>query len=196
MTELARFHKGIIEIYGHYSQTRFALIQCHLYLNGLVSRPGPVTASSDLRFGRYANPNLPDATYRYETTFGDLIVASKDDGYLHITHGRSVVVFIVESWEVEYRRRIANEVGLNGANDVTSDVFRDLNRYRNAILHTGSELRDEPRAIHFFRKGEEVSLTHEHMERIFEIVVEDLNRIGRDCYGTDPQFSFDIPLHG
>ena len=195
MTALERFYRDIIEIYGHYFQIRFALIQCHLYLSGLVTGPSPVTASNDLRFGPDTNPNLPDATYRYETTFGDLIAASKGDGSLHITHGRSVVVLIVASWEDMYRSDIANEVGLDRANDVTSDVFRDLNRYRNAILHAGSELRDEPKAIHFFRKGEEVSLTHSHIERIFEVIVEDLNRIGRVYYHSDPTFSLDIPLH-
>ncbi len=106
-----------------------------------------------------------------------------------------MVVLIVASWEEAYRARIAEELGLTSKNAVRSDAFRDLNRLRNAILHTGGELRDEPRVICLFAVGEEVSLTHEHMEYIFEALVDALNRIGKDYYGIDPQFRFAIPMH-
>ena len=195
MNELASFHKAVMEIYGHYFLIRTALINYASFLSELVTGPSPATASLPLAYGPYVNPDLPGATYRYETTFGDAIAAARDDGPLHITHRRSVVVLIVASWEVEYRGRIAAELGLNEADDVKSDVFRDLTKYRNAILHAGGKLRDVPRAIHFFRKGEQVSLSQEHMERIFQIIVDDLNRIGREYYDSDPNFSLDIPLN-
>ena len=194
MTALALFHKEIIEMYGYYVQVRAAISRYHSFLSDLVVGPGPTTGSNDLFFAP-VDPNRPDARYRYRRTLGDLIEASGRNGILEVTHRRSVVVLIVASWEETYRERIAKELGLSDKNDVKSDAFRDLNRLRNAILHTGNELRDGLRAIRLFEVGEQVSLTHEHVDYIFEALVDALNRIGRDYYRRDPQFNFETPLH-
>ena len=194
MNELASFHREIAGIYGHYIQTRFALLQFYYSMRKLVDGPGPITGPSPFSFGPHRDPNLPDASKRYETTAGNLIAASEFNGSLHTTLRRNVVVLIVASWEDGYRGPIANELGLDKI-ELTSDVFHDLNKYRNAILHASGELRSEPKVLNFFSRRDQVHLTHEHLERIFEVIVDDLNRIGREYYNSDPKFVLDIPLN-
>lgn len=194
MEELARFHREIIEIYGYSVQCEAAFGWFRMFLDGEVSGPGPTTASNTLFFGR-DDPRRPDAKYRYRATFGDMLARCASDGPLLVTHRRNVVVLIVASWEHVYRERIAEELGFSDKNDVKSDAFRDLNRIRNAILHAGNELRDDPSVIRLFEVGEQISLTSEHMEHIFEALVEALNEIGRGYYRSDPQFGLDIPLN-
>ena len=67
---------------------------------------------------------------------------------------------------------------------------------RQAIVHIGGRLDEEPRAIRIYRKGDVVSLTNEDMQRIFESVIDDLNRIGREHFRIDPRFSLYAPLYG
>ena len=76
-----------------------------------------------------------------------------------------------------------------------SDVFQDVGVYRHAIIHRGNKLQKEPKVFLFFGKGEVVSLTDDHIDIIFRTVVDELNRIGREYYGTDPQFRFDRPMN-
>ncbi|MCY4519254.1 MAG: hypothetical protein OXC13_00575, partial [Caldilineaceae bacterium] len=44
-------------------------------------------------------------------------------------------------------------------NDVQSDVFHDLNKYRQAILHRSNRLGSKPKALPYFKEGDEVSPT-------------------------------------
>ena len=93
-------------------------------------------------------------------------------------------------WEDEYRKRIATECGLKCKNDISSDVFHDLNKFRQAILHAGSRLDEETKAIHFFRKGDTVAFTENQMTELFAAIIEELNRIGNEYYNMNPGFSF------
>ena len=153
---------------------------------------GSTTRSNSMFFGQN-DPNLPEARFQYVRTFGELIDDSARDGPLEVTHRRSVIVFMVASWEDSYRTRIAKELGL-AKNALKSDVFYDLNKYRQAILHAGGTLRTEPRALRLFRKGDQVALTHEYMHQVFRTLMAELNRISREFYGIDAEFMFDTPL--
>ena len=98
-------------------------------------------------------------------------------------------------WEEEYRPEIAIECGLTSKDDVKSDVFHDLNKYRQAILHVSGRLDREPSVIHFFSEGEVVSLTKDHMHDLFSYLISDLNRIGETYYEVNLGLSLDKPLH-
>ena len=108
----------------------------------------------------------------------------------------SVIAFSYALWEDQYRGRIAHECKLANKNKIKSDVFYDLNKYRQAILHSGGRLAAEPKVIRFFNRGEEVLLTDDHMYELFSLLVGELNRLGREYYRQDPQFSLDRPLNG
>ena len=191
MAELIAFYRELREIYGYYIQVKAAIGQFNKWMSGQIS--GSTTRSNSLFFG-HDDPTQPGAKIQYVRTLGELIDASTGDGPLEVTHRRSIIVFTVASWEDSYRPRIAKELGL-AKNDLKSDVFYDLNKYRQAILHAGGTLRTEPRALRLFRKGDQVAFTHEHMHQVFRTLMDELNRISREFYGIDTQFVFDTPLN-
>lgn len=192
MKELIHFHDEILDIYGYMVQVGAAIGQWQKLLNAQIA-PRQTTLRNTMFFGN-SDPNTPGAKYQYRRTLGDLIDASSKTGITSVIHRRSVVVLVVASWEDRYRRRIADECGLT-KNDVTSDVLHDLNRYRQAILHASGKLQKEPKALRFFRKGDEVALTDDQMDSIFRNLIDELNRIGTELYGKNPHFSFDKQLN-
>ena len=143
-------------------------------------------------FGMHS-PDHPEANCQYKRPSVYFLDATASNGTTSVFHRRNMVTLLYSTWEDRHRALIAKELGLS-KDDLKSAVFRDVNVYRRAIAHAGGKLPDEPKVFHFFRKGEEASLTNAHIEFIFRSVVDELNRIGRDCYGTDPEFSFDQPL--
>ena len=55
-------------------------------------------------------------------------------------------------------------------------------------------MQDNAKILTFFTKGQEVSLTGGQMDKLFTLLIEELNRIGKVYYGSDPGFSFERPL--
>lgn len=193
MKELSRFHQEVVEIFGAYTQVRAGIIWFHQRLVEMVDGPGDTTADNEMFFGP-GDPNDPNAVSSYRKKFGELLQDSDEGGTLHVGHARSTVVLVYASWEDHYRKRIASEIGFSCKNDLTSEVFADLNSMRQAILHVRGRLDKQPRTIHIFRKGDTVALNDGHLSQIFQAIVDDLNRIGRDHYGQDPQFRLYQPM--
>ena len=152
--ELAIFRNEIENIYGYSLQVDAAISQWHKFLQHLLSR---TKATNTLFFGR-DDPNSLDSAHQYRRTFGELIIESHKNGKTSNIHRRSVLVLLVASWEDHHRAKIAAECGLDGKNELRSDLFHDLNRYRQAILHAGARLHDEPKVIGLFRRGDRVAL--------------------------------------
>lgn len=189
MEALRKFHEEVVDIYGYLTEVNSALVTWRRFLNDCLSRGG-TTPHNTFFFGKI-NPNRPDRTYQYRRTFAELVASVEEDGTTSVMHRRSVVVLLVASWEDRHRGLIASECGLPTKNALKSDVFHDLNRYRQAILHGGGQLREHPKEIMFFRKGERVDLGRGHMDLLFRMVVDELNRFGVEQYGRDPGFTFD-----
>ena len=192
MKELADLKQKLIDIYGYYVQVHAGVRFWNVRLNELVIS-GDIEPDSPANFGKN-DPNDVDTTYQYSMTVGDAIDQTSSDGAVLKMHRNSVIVLVVASWEDHYRGRIAKELGIN-KNDMTSDIFYDLNKYRQAILHAGGQLRKEPKSIPLFRRGDEVALTDNHIEFIFRALIDELNRIGAYFYKKNPRFSFDKRLH-
>ena len=190
--ELSRFHDEVVDIYGYMVQVNMAIMQWKKLLNALISASS-TTPDNTMFFGD-GDPTRPGAKYQYQARYRQLIDASGERGLTSILHRRSVIVFLVASWEDNYRARIAKECGIT-KNELKSDVFHDLNKYRQAILHAGGKLRAAPKAIDFFGNGDTVELTNSQMDSIFRLVVHDLNRIGQVHYDADFAFTFDKALN-
>ncbi|MCY4532697.1 MAG: hypothetical protein OXC84_10270 [Gammaproteobacteria bacterium] len=194
MIELTIFRNNIENIYGYYLQVDTAMQYWRKnFLQDQLSR-GTANVTNTIFFGNNSL-NSQDAAHQYRRTFGELLKESAEEGITTTLHRRSVLVFLVASWEVRHREKIAVECKLECKDQLKSDVFRDLNRYRQAILHNEAQLSEKPKVIRLFRKGDQVTLTRDHMDTIFRKVIVELNRIGRDYYGKDPGFRFDVPMH-
>ena len=75
-----------------------------------------------------------------------------------------------------------------------SDVFQDLNRYRQAILRQGARLDKNPSTMCFFSKGDRVAFTEDQMHELFARLIEELNRLGETYYDQNLGFTLDKPL--
>ncbi|MYA85518.1 MAG: hypothetical protein F4Y12_08020 [Acidimicrobiaceae bacterium] len=193
MEELAGFRRELDDTYGYYAQVNAAI---GFFRDDLDKKYGQLLGpDSPVRFG-VGDANRPDASYRHERTYSEVVADFSRHGRLQAVHIRSVIVLIVALWEDTYRCRIANELQLENKNDLKSDVFHDLNRYRQGILHRYGTLGEEPKVLHYIRKGQEVLLTSDDMEQLFSTIVDELNKIGEEHYGQNPDFRFKMPLHG
>ncbi|MCY4521639.1 MAG: hypothetical protein OXC13_12780, partial [Caldilineaceae bacterium] len=158
MKALIEFHDDLVDIYGYTAQIETAISTWRDWMNQQVNNGGGTTLSNTLSFGNPGDPNLPDAKYQYRATLGDLISASGKSGRTSILHRRYILVLVVAAWEDGYRPLIARECNMD-KNDVQSDVFHDLNKYRQAILHRSNRLGSKPKALPYFKEGDEVSPT-------------------------------------
>ena len=193
MKALTEFHLEVVAIYGYGVQVSAALTRWNQWINTQISS-GNTTADNQMIFGK-SDPNKSDATSVYRRTFRYLLDASKSEGKTLVIHRRSLIALLYASWEDRHRNRIAVEAGLKKKNDLGSDVFGDFRIYRNAIMHANGALGDEPKVFFFFSKGEKVVLSSDHIDTMFRTAIDELNRIGKEYFGTNPRFSFEEPLY-
>ena len=192
MRALLAYYSELVELYAYGVEVSAAL---HAWTEELRRHASSSASGLENRvfFGR-GDPNDPKAKYQYNKEFREIIAASDKGGRNERTHRNSVLVLAYSLWEVKYRREIALECGKR-ANDIQSDVFQDLNKYRQAVLKVGGQLDREPSKLQFFGKGDEVALTEEHMHLLFSTLVEALNEIGIKYYHRDPELSLDKSLN-
>lgn len=193
MQALRALHDEVVDLYGYMLEVDSALVHWRRYLEDIIEDGGSTKPQSPMFFGR-DEPSQPDTKYQYKRTFGELIKASAKDGRNSVELRQSTLVFLYALWEDKFRKIIADECQRE-KNDIESDVFADINRYRQAIVHAGNELRSNPKVLVFFRKGDEVLFSEDQMYDVFEAVIDDLNRIGEEYYESDPDFTFDNPLN-
>ena len=189
MKALIELYEDIVSIYGYETEICSALHQWQQYLRTMQGKE----QSKRLFFGK-SEPHGADAKYQYMRTFKYLIEASSKNGINSQINRRGIIALTYAVWEERYRERIACECGLT-KKGVQSDVFHDLNKYRQAILHAGGRLDAKPKVLTFFKLGDEVLLTDRHMYELFKLLVEELNNIGLTYYGRDLKLNLDKQLY-
>ena len=192
MEELNSLRNALVDLYGYKLEMGMAVGEWHKKMeqmfNAASTRPDQnVTYGPD-------NPNDPNATYHYRTTPRRLLHASGPDGLNKRLLHHSVIVYAYALWEDRYRQRIAQECQV-AKNDIESDVFYDLNTYRQAAVHSFQRVNRKPKILGFFTKGERIEFTAQQMQELFRELIAELNRIGRVYYGSDPAFSLDQQLN-
>ena len=189
MQALKDLSKDLIGLYSYAAEASIAFLTLHGELSR-VRDESKLDTRQRVKFGK-GSPNNPGAKYQYTKTYGRLLKDFARDGPHFQLHRKSAIALAYAMWEDQYRRKIAEECGMADKNEIKSDVFQDLNKYRQAILHRGGTLDREPKIIRFFKKGDPVSFTSDHMHELFSILIDELNQIGKTYYGQNPQFSFD-----
>lgn len=189
MKALIELHNELIEIYGYKVQVQAAIAAWKQLTTSIVESENGTTRSHTMFFGQ-GNPEFPDAEFQYRETFGNLITASGKSGINSILHHRYILVLVYASWEDHYRGRIARECNKKSMNEVESAVFGDLGKYRNAILHKRNRLVSKPEVLPYFVKDDEISPTSDQVFSIFQDLISELNRLGREYYDRDPELVF------
>ena len=192
MKALEALNREIVALYACHVEIEIALRRWTDTLNRDIIR-GSTTPDNFVSFSRgdtdSFDPNSPKASFQYRKTLRDTVRDSEENGINVRLNRNSVVVFICALWEEEYREQIAKECGLKTKDSINSDVFRDINKYRQAVLHANGRLDRNPQVIPFFKKGEVVALTKNQMYDLFDTVINELNRIGETYYCQNPAFS-------
>ena len=193
MSGLKRFHGELMSIFASNVETEMGFLLLVQWLSGVLKDPR-VEASFTVQLGK-GDPHLTSTTYQYEKPLEELMRDSKEGGQNVRLYRNGVISLTYALWEENYREIIATECGLASKDEVLSDVFQDLNKYRQAILHRGGRLDREPVKMGFFAKGDVVSFTKDQMEDLFAQLIKELNRLGEEYYGQNPGFTLDRPLH-
>ena len=197
MDALKNFHRELMDIFASYIETKMGFLVLVQWLDAQFeaakAKDPAILPSMPVQVGK-GDPNLPSARYNYEKPWAEFRRESEEGGRNPRMHRNGVICLTYALWEERYRGAIASECGLVCKNKVQSDVFQDLNKYRQAILHRGGLLDLVPMKMKFFSKGEMVAFTDEQMESLFACLVEELNRVGSAYYKTHPGFTFGKPI--
>lgn len=199
MKALTDLYEDLIDLFAYAAEGAMAVNKCYEWLIKFGAESG-IGVEEPVNIGK-GNPNDPDAKYQYTKTYGQLIADFTREGPHHQLHRRGVVALTYAKWEDQYRKKIAeecclvNDKGVVCKNKVKSDVFQELNWYRQAILHRNGKLKEEPKKICFSKKGDTVSFTVNQMHELFSILIDELNRIGKTYYGKNPRFNLDKRLN-
>ena len=190
MSALKEYYEELVGLYGFACEAGAAFHQWQTHLQSKVVDNSNTNPRNKMFFGRQ-DPNDADAQHQYSITFGELITRAQKDGRNQMLIRRMVITLSFALWEDEYRGKIAVECGLSDRNEVKSDVFYDLNKYRQAILHASGRLDREPKALDFFKKGETVEISEAQIYGLIKVLVDELNRISEVYYQEKGEFSLD-----
>ena len=188
---LALYHR-LTDLYEYQVETDMAIRFWGDRLRGMAST-GSTNLDSRLFFGK-DNPNGPDALYQVARTYRDLIRDAEEGGRNPRLHRNGVIAHAYALWEDTFRAAIAAECNLS-KNAIKSDVFQDLNKYRQAILHVDGKLDRRPKVMKFYEVGEVVSFTQDQMKNLFAELISELNQLGKTYYGENPGLSLDKRLN-
>ena len=138
MTGLKRFHDELETMFASSIETEMGFRLLVDWLRTLESDPR-VDSSFGVQVGE-GDPRHASTRFQYEKPLEELIRDSEEGGKNFRLHRNGVISLTYALWEEEYRSVIGQECGLACKNRGESDVFQDLNRYRQAILHQGARL--------------------------------------------------------
>lgn len=190
MNALNEYYAELLSLYGLLCETGAASNKWRESLEKMASGSSSTSMQSRMFFGRQ-DPNEPDAQHQYSRTMAELISNSQKNGSNQKAIRRMVIAFAYALWEDEYRAKIANECGQPNKRDVNSEVFHDLNKYRQAILHASGRLDREPSVMTYVRKGEIVELSEEQIYDLFKTLINELNHLAATYYKVSANFSID-----
>ena len=193
MQTLNDFYDELIGLFAHHVEVRMAFWAWSEHLKGLAAHHG-ASLDTEITFGQ-EDPNVPDTQYQYRKRHRDAIQDSQEGGRNLQLHRYGLVALACALWEDKYRVRIAVDCGLPSKDDIENDVFRDLNLYRQAILHAKGQLDRNPKVMRFLRKGDVVSLTKQNMDELFSQLVGALNHLAETYYEVqNAGFTLNKPL--
>ncbi len=129
-------------------------------------------------FGR-GDPNDPDHVELHRVTQGEYKVRNQADGLNYREIGNMCIISLYQYWEDHYRARIVEVLNLK-KDDLLADVFGDLRRLRNSIVHHRAlclhEVNDNV-VLTWFREGDLVHLDRRMFEELIGHVKSSLEEL-------------------
>ena len=193
MQALQSLYDELIGLYGYQLQMDVSISEWRKLLNGLGQKHA-TRMNNRVTFGK-DDANDPNATYQFSATYGSILDANSSNGQNPQLMRCGVIVLAYSLWDDQYRGKIAAECGLACKDDVKSEIFRDLNIYRRAAVHAGRIVRSQPNVLPFLSKNAALRFSPADMQRLFELLIDELNRLGRDYYHTNTSFTLSRTLN-
>lgn len=113
----------------------------------------------------HGDGNPEDGKALHLSTLSDRISACKPGGQNEITLSNLCLISIYSYWEDRTRMEIAKALGIDGS-AVQSDLFGDIAKMRNVILHTGGIMDSRARSLKilkWFQFGERVLIDRDKL---------------------------------
>lgn len=107
----------------------------------------------------------------HRTTQGEFKRRTTSGGLDARLLGYMMVALLYGSWEDKCREKFALALGHSKKSDLQADVFGDLCKLRNAIVHNhGIATQDveSAKVLRWFRRGDSMFISHEHVDRLFD----------------------------
>lgn len=104
------------------------------------------------------------------STLGERLSACAKGGQNEATLSNLCVISIYSFWEDRTRKEIGKTLGVDIVN---SDLFGDIGKMRNAILHAGGVMDERARSIKvltWFKAGDRVLIDREKLHQIIELI--------------------------
>lgn len=140
------------------------------------------------------NPNSPLATYQHKATFHDVLERTSKNGTGNILLYQAIIVFAYTHWEDTTRGHFAKAIGIN-KNDVSSQIYSDLAKYRNSIAHNNGILKKAPETLKYISKGEPINLTQKDFQNLFSELIFELSSIASHHLNINYPFEFSLPMN-
>lgn len=124
-----------------------------------------------LNHGLEADQRKP-AELLHRSTQGDFKRRTAPGGLNARYLSQMFVALLYGAWEDRYRERVASGLGHPTKNGLKSDLFQDINKLRQAILHNqgkATEDVEKAKVIHWFRRDEDIFISR---ERARQLVIE------------------------
>ena len=107
----------------------------------------------------------------HRSTQGDFKLRTSPRGLDARLLGQMVVAQLYSAWEDKCRALIASNLGLPKKNALASDLFYDLNKLRQAIIHNQGKATlevERAKVIRWFRCGDEIFISRERVQQLLD----------------------------
>ena len=94
--------------------------------------------------------------------------------------GGMAIAFLFATWEDRYRERFALALGYSKKNDLKSDLFGDLCKLRNAVIHNrgiATEEVERAKILRWFKRGEIIFVPRERVDDIYSRIHFYINQL-------------------
>lgn len=186
---LLNFCYRLEEVYTFSALAQFGFIRFRHMLEDAVADPGrPTTVASAVFLGP-GNPNDADATFVTKLSTGEIIDKCASGGENEVQLSRLAILAAYAFWEHEARPNLAKALNMP-IQEISSAVFGDLNKYRQAISHSGSILDRKPEVLSFVGVGQPVSLRSGQLQELIFILTQEASVLSQRLCETPLSYSF------
>lgn len=177
---------GILhDLYGFYVDITqgFRLYRKNI-LNMLLAQPNGMTTMSSEMIISNSSPDNPNALILNVSSISSICERNQDEGVNVALAREHVLTMVLEHWNHDIRPAIANVLGYNDSNDVKADIFGDVNKIRNDILHSrGKANKSVNGVIIKFQKGDRIVIDQVMFDKIFTEIFNYFNKLSLEATG-------------